>query len=86
MADVSVSHDHPDGWVRLLLSGPRSLIEAAFNFSSDVTSVPLSGARDLILSTDDHKYGGSGGLRLDENGVSLPPLSAAVFRSGTALR
>jgi hypothetical protein len=76
----------PDRWVRLLLSAPRSLVGAAFNFSSGVTPVPLSSACDLFLSTDDHKYGGSGGLRIDENGVSLPPLSAAVFRAGTELR
>jgi maltooligosyltrehalose trehalohydrolase len=86
IADVSVSHDEPDRWVRLLLSAPGSLVEAAFNFSSHVTLVPLGSARDLILSTDDHKYGGSGRLRRDENGVSLPPLSAAVFRAGTELR
>jgi maltooligosyltrehalose trehalohydrolase len=86
IADVSVSYDEPDRWVRLLLSAPRSLVGAAFNFSSGVTWVPLSSACDLILSTDDHQYGGSGGLRMDENGVSLPPLSAAVFRAGTELR
>jgi maltooligosyltrehalose trehalohydrolase len=86
IADVRVSYDEPDRWVRLLLSAPRSLVEAAFNFSSGVTSVPLTSGCDLILSTDDQKYGGSGGLRMDENGVSLAPLSAAVFRAGTELR
>jgi maltooligosyltrehalose trehalohydrolase len=77
----TVSHDEPAGWVTLHSAVADSELVAVFNFAQQDTRIPLPNLlHRQILSTDDARYGGQGRVTLQKGRVSLPPLSAALFR------
>ena len=82
-ADCEVAADPDAGWVRLALRAPAApSLLAVFNFAG-AQDVPLPGgpARELLLSTDAARYGGSGGqCRLAADGVAAPPWGALLLR------
>jgi hypothetical protein len=83
-ASISVSHDDTDRWVRVGFSLPGSELVGAFNFADQVRTVSLLQPAALILSTDDPKYGGRGGVRLAPAEVTVPPLSAVLLGKSRA--
>jgi maltooligosyltrehalose trehalohydrolase len=78
-ASIGVSHDDDDRWVRVGFAVPGSELVAAFNFADEVRTVSLLQPAALMLSTDDPKYGGRGGVRLAADQVAVPPLSAVLL-------
>ena len=64
------------------LSGTEQTLEAVFNFATqprDVPGTPLPA--DLLLDTDDPRYGGAGRVRHDQRSLTLPGRTAALLRS-----
>ena len=57
---------------------------AAFNFADEVRTLPLLQPMTLLLSTDDPKYGGRGGVRLASDDIAFPPLSAVLLAKSPA--
>jgi hypothetical protein len=57
-------------------------LHAGFNFAQASRSIRLDGLKPshLVLTTDDHQYGGSGSTKLKGDVLLLPPLSAALVR------
>jgi maltooligosyltrehalose trehalohydrolase len=83
-ASISVSHDDADRWIRVEFSVPGSELVAAFNFADQARTLSLLQPAALMLSTDDPKYGGRGGIRLAPAEVTIPPLSAALLAKSRA--
>jgi maltooligosyltrehalose trehalohydrolase len=83
-ARISVSHDSGERWVRLGFSAPGSNLMAAFNFADEARRVRLPQPMALMLSTDDPKYGGREGVRLEPVEVTIPPLSAVLLGKSRA--
>jgi maltooligosyltrehalose trehalohydrolase len=82
--ETAVEHDAAEGWIRLSRTLGERLL-AIFNFARGPRRVPAGGERDaprLLLSTEDPKYGGDGGTRLEGRTVHLAPHSAALLRLG----
>ena len=64
------------------LSGGDQTLEAVFNFATGPRTVPgTAHPADLLLDTDDPRYGGAGQVRRIDRGVALPPRTAALLRS-----
>ena len=64
------------------LSGKDQVLDAVFNFATDSREVPgLASPADLLLDTDDLRYGGQGRVRHDERSHTLPARTAALLRS-----
>ena len=64
------------------LSGSDRALEAVFNFAADTRDVPdPAHPADLLLSTDDPRYGGAGQVRRNGRVLTLPPRTAALLRS-----
>jgi maltooligosyltrehalose trehalohydrolase len=86
IASIEVSHDAGAEWVRLALSAGDEHLLGGFNFAGAERQLPTSAARSwhLILSTDAASYGGGDRGRVVPGQLVLPPLSAALLRSGAA--
>jgi maltooligosyltrehalose trehalohydrolase len=81
-AEPAVRHDEREEWVAMRLSGGDQVLEAVFNFATDLREVPgTAHPADLLLDTDDPRYGGQGRVRRDERSLTLPPRTAALLRS-----
>ena len=64
------------------LSGGDQVLEAVFNFATDLREVPGTAyPADLLLDTDDPRYGGQGRVRHDDRSLTLPARTAALLRS-----
>jgi hypothetical protein len=63
-------------------TGDGQVLDALFNFAAEPRDVPAGvvGA-ELLLSSDDPRYGGEGGLRLSPTAVTLPARAGALLRS-----
>ncbi|HKU62721.1 MAG TPA: malto-oligosyltrehalose trehalohydrolase [Gemmatimonadales bacterium] len=81
-AEPAVRHDQREEWVAMRLSGSDRALEAVFNFAADTRDVPdPAHPADLLLSTDDPRYGGAGQVRRNGRVLTLPPRTAALLRS-----
>ncbi|HEU4955108.1 MAG TPA: malto-oligosyltrehalose trehalohydrolase, partial [Gemmatimonadales bacterium] len=81
-AEPAVRHDEKEGWVAMRLSGGDQTLDAVFNFSTGLRDVPgTAHPADLLLDTDDPRYGGAGQVRRTDRGLALPPRTAALLRS-----
>jgi maltooligosyltrehalose trehalohydrolase len=81
-AQPEVRHDEREGWVAMQRTGDGQVLDALFNFAAEPRDVPAGvvGA-ELLLSSDDPRYGGEGGLRLSPTAVTLPARAGALLRS-----
>jgi maltooligosyltrehalose trehalohydrolase len=79
-ATIRVSHDETERWIRVGFSVSGSELVAAFNFAEEERTISLLQPMDLMLSTENPRYGGQGGVRLVPDKVSLPRLSAVLLR------
>jgi maltooligosyltrehalose trehalohydrolase len=84
-ASVSVSHEESAEWVSCRLVARRKAFRAGFNFATSERKIPLRQGKNfqLVLSTDDARYGGSGNTRVASRHLVLPSLSAALLREGS---
>jgi maltooligosyltrehalose trehalohydrolase len=81
-AEPAVRHDEREEWVAMRLSGSDQALEAVFNFAGAPREVPgTAAAAELLLDTDDPRYGGGGRVRHDQRSLTLPPRTAALLRS-----
>ena len=81
-AEPAVRHDEKEEWVAMRLSGGDQTLDAVFNFSTGLRDVPgTAHPADLLLDTDDPRYGGAGQVRRTDRGLALPPRTAALLRS-----
>lgn len=86
-ARIEVRADTSAGWIMARYIGevvPDVLVAFNFSDSPEAARVPLRvpGKWDLLLSTDDKAYGGTGCGHSDGTAVSLPGRGAALFRGG----
>ena len=64
------------------LSGGGQTLDAVFNFATGFRDVPgTAHPADLLLDTDDPRYGGAGQVRQTDRGLALPSRTAALLRS-----
>ena len=62
--------------------GSGQALEAIFNFATHSRDVPgTAHPAELLLDTDDPRYGGSGRVRHSERFLTLPARTAALLRS-----
>jgi maltooligosyltrehalose trehalohydrolase len=81
-AEPQVRHDEGEGWVAMRRVGDEQALEALFNFADGPREVPVqAGRRELLLSSDEPRYGGQGLVRLDRTAARLPGHSAVLLRS-----
>ncbi len=81
-AEPAVRHDEKEEWVAMRLSGGGQTLDAVFNFATGFRDVPgTARPADLLLDTDDPRYGGAGQVRQTGRGLALPPRTAALLRS-----
>jgi maltooligosyltrehalose trehalohydrolase len=79
-AEPEVRHDQREGWVAMRRSNDDQALDAVFNFAAEPRAVPAGGA-ELLLASDDLRYGGGGRTRLGRDAVHLPGHSAVLLRS-----
>jgi maltooligosyltrehalose trehalohydrolase len=82
VAEVRVRGDVAAGWIAVRYAKGDEVLEAIFNLSSEVRSVPLDRTRrwTVALSSDAPGYGGAGEAAV-EQGLRLPALTAVLLRS-----
>jgi maltooligosyltrehalose trehalohydrolase len=78
--EPEVRHDEREGWVAMRRSGDDQVLDAVFNFAAEPRAVPSRGA-ELLLSSDDPRYGGQGQTRLGRDAAHLPGHTAVLLRS-----
>ena len=62
--------------------GDEQALEALFNFADGPREIPVQGGRsELLLSSDEPRYGGQGRVRLDRAAARLPGHSAVLLGS-----
>jgi maltooligosyltrehalose trehalohydrolase len=86
--DVLVLHDEDRAWVSLARPGaPGGTLLVLFNLARssltlDLRETGCAAQRwGLVLSTEDGRYGGAGGVRVDGARVGLPARSAVLLRA-----
>ncbi len=80
-AEPAVRFAEREEWVAMRLSGRDQVLDAVFNFATGPREVPgIAVPADLLLHTDDPRYGGEGRVRLSHGGLALPPRTAALLR------
>jgi maltooligosyltrehalose trehalohydrolase len=77
--DLVEVHRVDDRLLSLTRGGAAPVVVAA-NLSTEAATLPAPGAAAVLLSTDDARYGGSGGrVALADGEVLLPPTCAALL-------
>jgi hypothetical protein len=80
--EPTVAHDEREGWVVMRRTGDDQVLDALFNFATEPRGIPDgSGGAEVLLSSDDPRYGGDGGVRLSAAAVTLPARTGVLLRS-----
>jgi maltooligosyltrehalose trehalohydrolase len=81
-AEPDVRHDEREGWVAMRRVGDGQVLIAVFNFSAEPRVVPVRDAgTEVLLSSDEPRYGGEGWVRVTRGAADLPGHTAALLRS-----
>jgi len=82
---IGVAFDAVGGWVSLERALPgHATVVAPFNFAAEPAVVPLgvTSGWDVVLTTDDARYGGAAApCTVDARGVTVAPWSAVLLRA-----
>jgi hypothetical protein len=83
---VRVRSGELKGWVAVRYERDGEVLEGTFNLAPEERVVPLDETRgwSLLLSSDAPGYGGSGKAALEQQGLRLPGLTAALLRGAAA--
>ena len=79
--EPAVRHDEREGWVVMRRTGDGQVLDAVFNFAAEPREIPATGGAELVLSTDDPRYGGEDRVRLSRTAVTLPARTAVLLQS-----
>ncbi len=81
-AEPAVRYDEREEWVALRLTGTDQDLQTVFNFATEPREVPGTAyPAELLLDTDDPRYGGGGRVRHDHQSLTLPARTATLLRS-----
>jgi maltooligosyltrehalose trehalohydrolase len=81
-SEPEVTHDEREGWVVMRRVDGDQVLDALFNFAAEPRQVPARAeAAELLLTSDDPRYGGEGRVRLTPEVAALPGHTAVLLWS-----